>query len=56
LYKLAGETITEKLNNNLMLEKQLLEQKISLQEEELKEYSKEVKEEKDKFKQYVTEL
>ena len=40
LYRLAGETITEKMNNNLLLEKQIMEQKINLQEEELKSYSK----------------
>lgn len=37
LYRLAGEAITEKLNNNLIFEKQLLEQRINLQEEDRKQ-------------------
>jgi hypothetical protein len=35
LYRLAGETITTKINKNLHQEKVMMQQKMQLQEEEL---------------------
>lgn len=50
VHRLAGETITNKINQALQQEKQLLQEKISLRETEYKERKEEMNEERNKLR------
>ena len=56
LYRLAGETITSKINQNLENEKNILEQKVKMQTEELEEKQKKQNEQKFQYKNKIEEL
>lgn len=53
LYRLAGETITTKINKNLHHEKQLMEQKMLMQQEELQHQQKLMLDEKEMLKNKI---
>jgi hypothetical protein len=56
VHRLAGETITQKMNNALQLEKQILEEKIQLREAEYKERREEFDGERQRLRYRVEEL
>ena len=56
LYKLAGETITTKINKNREQQKKILEQRMALNEQILESKTKEQMEQKSQLKQKIEEL
>lgn len=46
LYRLAGQTITTKINKNLHQEKIMMQQKLQIQEEEIQQKQKKLQDEK----------
>ena len=53
MYRLAGETITTKINKNLSREKSQMQQRWQRQEEELEERERRVNEEKEGYRARV---
>ena len=53
MYRLAGETITTKINKNLHQEKIMMQQKMQLQEEELEQKQRKMQDEKDNLRSKI---